>query len=237
MNEISQNLIRAREQIAQAARLVGRDPAVITLLAVSKTFGADCVVAAIDSGQASFGENYVQEAVGKIREIRSLRPNRGDLRFHFIGRLQRNKARDVVGTFSLIQSVDRAELGAAIAEAADRAGIVQDVLMQVNVSDEPQKGGVSVDGAQALAESLLRAPQLQLRGLMTIGRLDHTDGAVLRAEFRTLRELRDRLSLQLSVPLPELSMGMSGDFETAIEEGATIVRIGSAIFGSRPVKQ
>ncbi|MHB8067066.1 MAG: YggS family pyridoxal phosphate-dependent enzyme [Desulfobaccales bacterium] len=226
MNLIAQNLEEVRQRIATAARKAGRDPAAVHLVAVSKTVDAERIRDALAAGQKIFGENYLQEARGKIE---ALGPG---AQWHFIGHLQTNKAKAAVELFHLIHSVDRLNLAQALEKAAAQTGKIQEILLQTNLAGEETKSGAPPEAVPELLRETVRLPHLRVMGLMTMPPwLD--DPEAVRPYFRGLRELRDRL-LQLAIcPLPELSMGMSGDFETAIEEGATLVRVGTAIFGRR----
>ncbi|MEW6660727.1 MAG: YggS family pyridoxal phosphate-dependent enzyme [Thermodesulfobacteriota bacterium] len=226
MTSIARNLEAVRGRIAAAARKTGRDPALVKLVAVSKTVDLERIKEARDAGQKIFGENYLQEARGKIEALGEAAS------WHFIGHLQSNKAKAAVALFELIHGVDSLKLARALDTAAAQAGKVQEILIQVNLGGEETKSGVPPDAAPALLREIARLPRLRVAGLMTMPPW-FTDPEAVRPYFRGLRELRERL-LQLQIcPLPELSMGMSGDFEAAIEEGATLVRIGTAIFGRR----
>jgi pyridoxal phosphate enzyme (YggS family) len=227
--DIASNLARIRQRIADAAGRAHREPAGIILLAVSKTFEADDVRAAAAAGQSHFGENRVQEGVEKAAALTDLR-----VEWHLIGHLQSNKARKAAATFAWIHSVDRLDLLRRLDEAAVAAGTKPNVLLQVNLADEAQKSGADEAAVTSLARAALDARALTLSGLMIIPPIPD-DPEVSRPWFRQLRELRDRL-VAGGVPaasLAHLSMGMSQDFEVAIEEGATIVRVGTAIFGHR----
>lgn len=222
-------LALVRERIARACAKVGRDPAGVTLVAVSKFHPPEAVAALRACGQRIFGESYVQEALPKMEALAH-----ADIQWHFIGRLQKNKARFAVGRFALIHTVDSVELAQTLQKRALAAGIVQPVLLQVNVDDEPQKAGVSETGAPELAEAVGGMANLDLRGLMVLPRaLDDPQAA--RPAFAALRILRDALAERLGRAWPVLSMGMSGDLEPAIEEGATHVRVGTDLFGPRRV--
>ena len=213
-----------RRQVADAADIAGRDPAEITIVGVTKTVGVEEVRAALLAGISDFGENRVQEFLGK----HGLFP---DANWHFIGTLQTNKAKDVVGRAALIHSVDSLRLLIEIGRRAEAAGVVQPVLLQVNVSGEESKHGFECcDVREALIESS-HQPNVTVRGFMTMAPLGRPQDA--RWVFRELRELRDSLrEMPLNgVELTELSMGMSNDFRVAVEEGSTIVRVGRAIFG------
>lgn len=226
MTALGERLDAVRARIADACARSRTRGETVTLVAVSKTHPASAVLRAVEHGQRVFGENRVQEALAKQDEITL------DVEWHLIGRLQSNKVRQVVGRFALIHGVDRPSLGREIAGRAASAGVVQPVLVQVNVADEPTKGGVAVEESLPLLAELAGKPALEVRGLMAI------PPPVERPEdnrrwFARLRKLRDRGRSETGLPLPELSMGMSGDFEVAIEEGATLVRVGQAIFGQR----
>jgi len=227
--DIGANLARIRTRISEAASRAHRDPAGITLLAVSKTFEADDVRAAAAAGQTHFGENRVQEGVEKSAALADLA-----LEWHLIGHLQSNKARKAATTFGWIHSVDRLEILKRLDEAAAAAGARPKVLLQVNLADEEQKSGADESAVTGLAREALAARALTLCGLMIIPPIPD-DPETSRPWFRRLRELRDRL-VDAGLPaasLTHLSMGMSQDFEVAVEEGATIVRVGTAVFGHR----
>jgi hypothetical protein len=230
MSRIARNLAEARERIAAAARRAGRNPEAVRLVAVTKTVDLERLQEAVAAGQVRFGENYLQEARSKIA---ALGPQ---VEWHFIGRLQSNKAKAAAALFRLIHSVDRLSLAQALDAAAAGLGKVQDVLLQVNLAGEAAKSGVAPERAPELLEQLGRLGRLRVLGLMTMPPW-LPDPEAVRPYFRALRELRDRLAARRLLPgdLPELSMGMSGDFEVAVEEGATLVRLGTVIFGARGV--
>ena len=220
-------LAAVRHRVAAAAGNCGRDPAAITLISVGKTFPAEVVNEAVTAGATDLGENRVQEAVAK-------KPGVAEARWHLIGPLQRNKARSALDVFDIVHTVDRFEI-------ADRLQYLLtehwperklDVLLEVNVAEEPQKAGTLPEDASELLEHALGCDRLSVRGLMAIPPWAE-DPEASRPWFRKLSELRDRLEDEVSHPLPELSMGMSHDFEIAIAEGATMVRVGTAIFGPR----
>jgi hypothetical protein len=225
MDDFSSRLARIHDAIASAARKAGRDAAEIELLAVSKTQPAEVIQEAIRAGITHFGENKVQEARGKIEAL-----GRGV--WHLIGHLQSNKARDAVRLFDSIDSVDRADLAGEINHRADALGKIQNVLLQVNIAGESAKFGCAPDAARALAEAMNALPRLCLRGLMTIAPYS-PEPEKSRPHFAGLRRLRDKIEADTGLRLPVLSMGMSGDFGVAIEEGSTCVRIGTALFGER----
>jgi pyridoxal phosphate enzyme (YggS family) len=222
-------LTAVRRRIAEAARRAGRHADAVRLVAVSKTVGVEDIRAAIAAGVDALGENRVQEARRKIAAIG--RPP--GVTWHLIGHLQTNKVRDAVECFDLIHSVDRLPLAEALSARALRAGRRLDVLVQVNVAEEPQKGGLRPAALRAALEAMARLPGLRLRGLMTIPPLPR-DPEDSRPHYRELRKLLEAAQgWGVGAELTELSMGMSGDFEVGIEEGATIVRVGTAIFGPR----
>ncbi len=225
MESLHQTLHGLLQTIENAAKLAGRPPEV-RLLAVSKTRPPEAVRALAAAGQRAFGENYVQEGVAKARELQGL-----GLEWHFIGQLQSNKCREAAEHFDWVQSVDRARLVDALdrGRPADRPPL--NVLIQVNVDGEAGKGGCKPDDLPALADRIAAAPRLQLRGLMAIPE-PHPDPAVRRAAFRRLRALFDQLAAR-HPGVDTLSMGMSDDFELAIAEGSTLVRVGTALFGAR----
>lgn len=229
MNAIADNLHRVRAAIDSHARSCGRDPASITLVAVSKTKPTEAIREAYATGQTAFGENYAQEFRDKAKEISDL-----PLQWHFIGHLQSNKAKYVAGKAVLIHTLDKESLVAALDRLAARQGIVQDCLVEVNLSGESTKSGCSPGDVIPFLSACARYENIRVTGLMTIGSLTD-DGEKTRAEFSHLRELRDEANAAGIYPhsLTELSMGMSGDWQIAIEEGATIIRIGTAIFGER----
>lgn len=227
MERLGRNLERVLARIGDAATRVGRNPEDVRLVAVSKTFPPAKIRAVAEFGHRRFGENRVQEAKEKIPQLEDL-----DLEWHLVGPLQSNKAKPAVELFDVIQSVDRLKLAARLDRYAGERGLRLPVLIEVNVGEEPQKAGVVPAELEPLARSVLELPNLELRGLMTIPPFLE-DPESVRPYFRKLRELRDELEQRLEVALPDLSMGMSSDFEVAVEEGATIVRVGTAIFGER----
>jgi pyridoxal phosphate enzyme (YggS family) len=226
MDEIRRNLEEIKRRLDDAARLAGRDPADVRLVAVTKTVDLERLRQALAAGQTLFGENYVQEAKTKIA---TLGPG---LTWHFIGHLQSNKAKAAVELFDLIHSVDRISLAQALEQAAARADKIQNILMQVNLAGEASKSGTAPAHAEDLLREISKMPHLKVLGLMTMPPW-FDDPERVRPYFRALRELRDRLRDLHLADLPELSMGMTGDFEAAVSEGATLVRIGTAIFGHR----
>ncbi len=226
MTPISANLQAVLARIDAAARRSGRDPGSIRLLAVSKTWPAAQVRAAAAAGQRAFGENYVQEGVDKIGELAAL-----GLEWHFIGPLQSNKTRPVAEHFDWVHSIDRLKIAERLAGQRPAGMAPLDVCLQVNVSGEATKSGCAPAEAAALARAIAALPKLRLRGLMAIPE-PVEDFEAQRRPFRQLRELYERLRAD-GLPLDTLSMGMSHDIEAAIAEGATMVRVGTAIFGER----
>jgi PLP dependent protein len=226
MTSIAENLERVREQIAQATAKAGRAVDEIELVAISKTHAAEKVREAIEPGQILFGESRVQEARAKIPELPS------NLRWHFVGHLQKNKIRHALPLFELIHSVDSLALAQDMNRIADEDGLHPRVLLEVNVAGEGSKFGFPPDKLRQEIEELLALPRLSILGLMTIPPLSE-EAETSRKYFVQLRELRDRLQTEFHVDLAQLSMGMTNDFPVAVEEGATLVRVGTAIFGER----
>jgi PLP dependent protein len=234
---VSQNLEQVRERIRIAAEAVGKSPESVRLIAVSKFQPVAAIREAYDAGQREFGENYVQELTGKSEELADL----ADIRWHLIGHLQRNKARKVVSIATAVQSLDSSELalelgkrcGSSEQERAQRLGVERtrlDVLVEVNIAGESQKSGAPPELVPRVIEAIEQQPALRLRGLMCVP--PHSENAAdARPHFDALRTLRD--SLGGPERLPELSMGMTADLEHAISAGATLVRVGTAIFGDR----
>jgi len=222
------NLEQVHAQIFAAAKAAGRDPATVRLVAVSKTKPAAMIEEAADSGQQIFGENYVQEFIAKIAAVRA------PVEWHFIGHLQSNKVKQIAGLVSMIHSVDSLSLAREIDRQWARTGKVCDILIQVNLSAEATKSGTTTEEAISLVREVALLQSVRICGLMTLPPFfDNPDAA--RPYFRELRLLAAEIGSHAisGVAMQELSMGMSGDFEVAIEEGATLVRIGSAIFGHR----
>lgn len=226
MTELEGRLRDVRDRMAAACARTGRDPHSVQLVAVSKTAPPEAVAEAMAAGQTLFGENRVQEALPKIV---AMGPN---ARWHLVGHLQTNKAKHAVGAFELIHGVDDAKLAVELDRRASAVPTTQAVLVQANLAGEAQKTGAGDDDLMPLLDVVAGLPHLELRGLMIIPpQVD--DPEYSRIWFRRLRELRDRAASRLGRVLPELSMGMTDDFEVAIEEGATLVRVGRAIFGER----
>jgi PLP dependent protein len=226
MEPIAENLARVQSQIAEAAKKSGRSPEQIELVAISKTHEAERVRAAFDAGQQLFGESRVQEARAKIPLLPSA------TRWHFVGRLQRNKIRHALPLFELFHSIDSLDLARDMNRIADEEGLHPRVLLEVNVAGEGSKIGFAPETLRAQMDALLELQRLTIEGLMTIPPLA-AEAEASRKYFIALRDLRDQFAAQFHVQLPQLSMGMSGDFGVAIEEGATLVRVGTAIFGKR----
>jgi pyridoxal phosphate enzyme (YggS family) len=226
MNSVQKNLSEIYARIESAATRCGRKASEIQLVAVSKTHPPELIREAFEAGQQAFGESRVQDALPKLDALPA------GIEWHFIGHLQTNKIRKVVSRFALFHGVDNENLAAQINRIAGELGVTANVLLEVNVSGEESKFGFAPENLPAALENLAPLPFLRIRGLMTMAPYsDNPDEA--RPFFAKLRELRNRLASQTGLPLSELSMGMSGDFEQGIAEGATIVRVGSAIFGSR----
>jgi PLP dependent protein len=225
---IAENLEAIRQRVAQAAVKAGRDPKEVRLVAVSKTKPASAVAEAFRAGQEIFGENYVQELVAKVPALP------GDISWHFIGHLQSNKVRQIAGLVQMIHSVDRLSLAQEIDRQWGNIGKVCDILVQVNISREETKSGTSSDELLGLVKAIAVLPHVRIRGLMTMPPF-FDDPEAARPFFKALRELaREVEAAQIpGVEMREFSMGMSGDFEAAIAEGSTLVRVGSAIFGER----
>jgi pyridoxal phosphate enzyme (YggS family) len=226
MPSIAENLESVRTNISDAAHRAGRELSTVELIAVSKTYSADVIREAVEVGQELFGENRVQESLIKIPTLP------GRLRWHLIGHLQSNKVRKALPLFQLIHGVDSTDLAKDIDRIAAETGHHPRVLLEVNVSGEKSKNGFSPEILERDLEVLLSLPRLQVEGFMTMAPLA-PEAESSRSYFAALRELRDRISEKAGIPLGTLSMGMSGDYQIAVEEGATLVRVGSAIFGSR----
>jgi len=236
MTELEQRWRRVLDGKAEAEKAAGRELGSVCLLAISKYQPASAIAELFHLGQRDFGENYMQEARAKQAELARL-----DIRWHATGPVQTNKAKEVAGNFSLLHTLGTEALARAILRRLP-AGAVQDTLIQVNIGEEPQKSGVAPAELPAFVETLLEGgleaengASLRLRGLMCLPP-NCGEGELARPYFTRLRELRDGLEQRFGLELPELSMGMSGDYRQAIEEGATIIRVGTDIFGARPKK-
>jgi len=227
MSEIADRLASIQGRLAAAATAAGRDPGSVALVAVSKTHPVESVREAFEAGQTIFGENRVQELLAKA----PLLPAK--IRWHLIGHLQKNKIRKVLPLVELIHGVDSLDLARDIDRIAAELGLFPRILLEVNVSGEESKFGFDPGVLRTQVDELLGLPRVQVEGLMTIAPYVENPEEV-RHVFRNLRTLRDELATRSGTPLSTLSMGMSGDFEVAIAEGATLVRVGTSIFGSRP---
>ncbi|HEY5814243.1 MAG TPA: YggS family pyridoxal phosphate-dependent enzyme [Terrimicrobiaceae bacterium] len=227
MNGIFNHIKVIREQIENSARAVGRDPSEVELVAVSKTYPAELIREALDVGQVIFGESRAQELLTKVPLLPA------SVRWHFIGHLQRNKIRKVLPYADLIHSIDSVGLAEDIDRIGAELGIFPRVLLEVNLSGEATKFGFDAETIRREAKHLLSLPRLQLEGFMTMAPVAK-DPENARPIFSRLRKFRDEIAAEHDTNLPVLSMGMSDDFRIAIEEGATLVRIGTAIFGPRP---
>jgi pyridoxal phosphate enzyme (YggS family) len=230
MVSIAENLERVREQITQAAAKAGRAVNEIELVAITKTHPAEKVREAVEAGHTLFGESRVQEARAKIPELPS------NLRWHFVGHLQKNKIRHALPLFELFHGVDSLALAQEIDRIAAEEGAHPRVLLEVNVAGEGSKFGFKAETLRAEIGSLLALPRLSIEGLMCIPPLAE-EAEASRKFFGQLRELRNSLEKEFDVKFPHLSMGMTQDFSIAVEEGATLVRVGTAIFGERPKRQ
>lgn len=229
--DIQKNLAAVRERIDKAARQSGRTADDVRLIAVSKYMPAEYLQWALSAGQYCFGENTVQEYLSKRDEVKD-----PAIEWHFIGHLQSNKAKILAGHVDWLHTLDSSKLATRLSKSALDSSHVLNVLIQVNIADDPDKFGLPASAVPAFIEELLEVnlAGIQLRGLMTIGRREATPEE-RRTDFAALRGLRERCMTEFDLPgFSELSMGMSGDFELAISEGATMVRVGSAVFGARP---
>ena len=226
MPNVAENLEHVRSQIADAATKSGRSLTEIELVAISKTHDAEKVRAAVEAGQQLFGESRVQEARGKIPLLPSA------LRWHFVGHLQKNKIRHALPLFELFHGIDSIDLARDLNRIADEDGTHPRILLEVNVAGEGSKFGFKPETVRAEMEALLALPRLTIEGLMTIPPLAE-EAEASRKFFAQLRDLRDALEKEFDMKLPQLSMGMTNDFPIAVEEGATLVRVGTAIFGER----
>ena len=227
MSSIAENLERVREQIIRAAAKSGRSADGIELVAISKTHSAERVREAVEAGQSLFGESRIQEARVKIPELSS------NLRWHFVGHLQKNKVRQALPLFEMMHGVDSLALAQDINRVAEEEGVYPRILLEVNVAGEGSKFGFAADLLREQMEGLLALPRVSIEGLMCIPPLAE-EAEASRKYFVQLRELRDSLEKEFDLRLPHLSMGMTQDFWIAVEEGATLVRVGTAIFGERP---
>jgi PLP dependent protein len=225
--DLEASIKSVQQRIEAACARAGREPSSVALVAVTKTQPPEVVCAAASLGLSLFGENKVQEARAKIPQCP------GRLHWHMVGHLQTNKCRDAVGLFGMIQSVDSLHLAAELNRRAEQAAKTMPILLEVNAVGEASKYGCSPEQLLADLKSINALPRLEVHGLMTVPPWT-PDPEKVRPVFRHMRELKERCEQLLGAPLPHLSMGMTGDFEVAIEEGATMVRIGTALFGARP---
>ena len=230
MSSILDNLERVREQMASAAANSGRSANDVELVAISKTHPAEKVREVVEAGQTLFGESRVQEARAKITELSS------NIRWHFVGHLQKNKVRQALPLFEMIHSVDSLALAQDINRIAEEEGLYPRILLEMNVAGEGSKFGFAPDDLREQMEMLLALPRLSIEGLMCIPPLA-VESEDSRKFFVQVRELRDSLEKEFNLKLPQLSMGMTQDFLIGIQEGATLVRVGTAIFGERSKKQ
>lgn len=230
---IAANLALVRQRIDAAARRAGRSGSEVTLVAVSKTHPLAAIAEAYAAGQRDFGENRVEELWPKVEEAQ--RQGLDEIRWHLIGTIQSRKSADAIGPFALIHSLDTRKLANRLERDARAAGKVMDVLLEVNVSGEASKHGFTPDEVMTATPELLVLTAVRVRGLMTMAPFV-ADAEETRPTFRQLRQLRERIAAEYAGAVwPELSMGMTNDFEVAVEEGATLVRVGSAIFGTRQI--
>jgi PLP dependent protein len=230
MNSIAENLVRVREQIASATAKSGRPADDVELVAITKTHPAEKVREAIDAGQTLFGESRIQEARAKVPELPS------NIRWHFVGHLQKNKVRQALPLFEMIHSVDSLALAQDINRIAEAEGLYPRVLLEVNVAGEGSKFGFATGKLREEMEEVLGLRRLSIEGLMCIPPIaDEAESS--RQYFVGLRELRDSLEREFNLELLQLSMGMTNDFAIAVEEGATLVRVGTAIFGERKARK
>jgi PLP dependent protein len=229
---IAENIARTNEKISNAVKKSGRTPGSVRVVAVSKTKPVSMIKAARSAGFADFGENYVQELVEKMSALPDY-----DLRWHYIGALQRNKCKQIVGRVHLIHSVDRLELAREISKLATQQNIVQNILIQIKIGDEESKSGLAVENSEQVVLEIATLPGLAIKGLMTFPPM-YENPEDARADFRKLARLREQFKKSISTHgFDDLSMGTSHDYFVAIEEGATLVRIGTDIFGARESKE
>jgi pyridoxal phosphate enzyme (YggS family) len=226
MNRIADNVERVRERIATACARVGRPAEGVTIVAVTKTHGPEVVDAVIDAGIADIGENRIQEFLAKRHEVK------GACRWHLVGTLQRNKATKAIDRFELIQSVDRWRIAEALSRLGEEHDVTTKVLLEVNTTGEATKHGFAPEHTPEMAARVASLPWVQLEGLMTMGPLTD-DETVIRRSFQSLFRLKSKIEGDLKTPLAHVSMGMSDDFEIAVEEGATVVRLGRVLLGQR----
>lgn len=226
MSSIRDNVLRVRDRVDAALGRAGRSGDAVTVVGVTKTWGAEMVDALIEAGIEDIGENRIQEFLGKFEHVE--RP----CRWHLVGHLQRNKATKAIGRFHCVQSLDSLRIAEALSRLGVERGVSTRAMVQVNATGEASKHGVPLEDAGELASAAQELPSLEVVGLMTIGPTS-MDPEETRRCFQQLRRLRERINRSLAAPLAELSMGMSGDFEMAIEEGATMIRLGTVLTGPR----
>jgi hypothetical protein len=226
---IKENLDLVRVRVAAAAARAGRDPAAITIVAVTKTHGPEIVTQAIEAGLADVGENRVQEFLAKAPDVKL------PCRWHLVGHLQTNKVAKVIGRFALVQSVDSFRLAEHLSRSGAAAGVTTDILLEVNTSGEESKFGLPPDDVLSACELIAKLPNLRIRGLMTVGPLG-SDANAVGAAFVRLRRIKEGVDVAriANVSMEHLSMGMTDDFELAIAEGSTMIRLGRILFGERP---
>ena len=227
-SEVIERWKRVLEKIQNTCIRCGRDPKEILLVAVSKLHSSNKIKSLYEAGHVDFGENYVQEALKKQDELKDL-----NIRWHFIGKIQTNKAKHIVGNFWLVHSVDSVKVAEALNKRALKKNLIQDILIQVNIGEEKQKAGVEKDKTIELVEAVKNFTNLRLKGLMCLPPY-FEDPEKVRPFFVEMRDLKEKIEKELNIELPYLSMGMSSDYVQAIEEGANILRIGTEIFGPRP---
>jgi pyridoxal phosphate enzyme (YggS family) len=226
MTSIRDNVLRVQERMAAAVSRAGRGGERVTIVGVTKTWGPEMVDALVEAGIEDVGENRIQEFLGKCERVSR------SCRWHLVGHLQKNKATKAVGRFHCVQSLDSVRIAETLSRLGTERGVSTRALLQVNTSREPSKYGLPVDQAEEAAAAIAELPAIDLSGLMTIGPAS-IEPTETRRCFRELYELRERINRSLAEPLTELSMGMSADFEAAIEEGATIIRLGTVLTGPR----
>jgi hypothetical protein len=226
---IKENLDLVRERVAAAAARAGRDPAAITIVAVTKTHGPEIVTQAIEAGLADVGENKVQEFLAKAPDVKL------PCRWHLVGHLQTSKVAKVIGRFALVQSVDSFRLAEHLSRSGEAAGVTTDILLEVNTSGEESKFGLPPDEVLSACELIAKLPNLRMHGLMTVGPLG-SDASAVGAAFAKLRRIKEGVDVARieNVSMEHLSMGMTDDFELAIAEGSTMIRLGRILFGERP---
>ncbi len=229
MGSIAQNLAEIQEEISNACLRAGREPNAVKLIAISKKKSAEAILDAYQAGQRDFGENYVQEFLAKKRDLLLAQCQ---INWHFTGHLQSNKIKSVIDQVSMIQTIDKLSTAEAVSKRAEQAGLTMPILMEVNISNEYSKSGFDPDEVLSAADSISELPHVELHGLMTIG---SPDLSVVGMEFYHMRKLLEEVAKNSPNPdnVCELSMGMSQDYDIAIQEGATMVRIGTSIFGAR----